>query len=148
MREGPPAIHALARQVLAHEAAAEEPREPALVAIRVCQRLFACMGRLVGPVGFQVLITRALSRASARHPLLRPVQVKVEADLSFDGLRESAGAHDAEVATSAGETLVAEFVGLIARFLGADLLLHFVQQCWPDLPVAHLAAELEEKSDA
>ncbi len=148
MKEGLPAIHALARQILAHETAAEGPREPMVVAVRVYQRFFACMGRLIGPVGFQVLTARAVSRASARHRMLKSLEVRVEEELSLEGLREDAGAHGAEVTESACETLVAEFIGLVARFLGADILLHLVQQCWPELPVAQLAARVEEKSDA
>ncbi len=147
MREGLPAIHALARQLLAQETAADESEEIASAVIRVWQRFFACMGRLIGPIGFHALISRALSRASASHPFLKPVRVDMQGGFSLDGFAESAGGCEAEELQAAGEALIAEFLGLVVRFLGTDLALQLVQQCWPDLPVA-LSDTSGEKGDA
>ena len=123
----PPAIHDLARRLIALEAARPSaPGAPLGGAVRVCDRLRTGLARLAGVAGFRSLLSRALALAKAEAPELAAAQVR--ADGTLEGLPDD---HDA----GAGVAIVAQLLGLLVTFIGEPLTLRLVRDAWPDAPV-------------
>jgi hypothetical protein len=87
--------------------------------------------KLAGAEGFRALLSRALSLAKARNPLLAGLRVGPDGGLErLEPLPPSVsqdGWAEAEV------QLVAQVLGLLATFIGHALTLHLVQGAWPHL---------------
>lgn len=85
----------------------------------------------MGLGGFRSLFSRALVLACAEVPGLRAVQIK--ADGSLERLDEF-GAERGGTATLEGEiVLIAQLLGLLATFIGADLTMRLLHDIWPEL---------------
>jgi hypothetical protein len=123
-----PAHQELARWLLAHEMDdGPDPRTPMEAAERVITKLSAGVTLLVSSDGYRALLGRALYLARAEYAILDGVRVGTS-DVYLEGLRETGGAYDALLA------LVAQVIGLLARFIGDDLTGNLIQQRWPDAP--------------
>ncbi|HEY8758705.1 MAG TPA: hypothetical protein VIN74_09425 [Candidatus Limnocylindria bacterium] len=123
-----PAHRELARWLLAHEMDDRpDPRTPVEAAERVITKLSAGVTLLVSSDGYRALLGRALYLARAEYAILDGVRVGTS-DVYLEGLGETGGAYDALVA------LVAQVIGLLARFIGDDLTGNLIQQRWPDAP--------------
>lgn len=134
MRTPFPQVRVLAQRLLARERSGGSTGEiPLLGAERVAHRLGERISPLVGVAGFHLLFQRALSRSQRTHPWLE--QVKVERDTNFAllGAEAAAAAETPEEAAMAGETLIAELIGLMARFIGAEMTIRLVRQCFPGI---------------
>ncbi|MBP3959860.1 hypothetical protein J8F10_31820 [Gemmata sp. G18] len=126
----PPAIHDLARRLIALEAARpESPGAPLGGAVRVCDRLRTALARLAGVAGFRSLLSRALALATAEAPELAAARVRT--DGALEGLEGFPYDHD----TGAGVAIVTHLLGLLVTFIGEPLTLRLVRDAWPDAPV-------------
>ncbi len=125
-----PSIRALARRLVAVEAARKHPTDEHLPeAVRVCEKLRISLTRLAGPEGFTSLLRRALALARAEIPSLQAVKLKP--DGSLEGLEALAGdatGGEAEAAVA----LTAQLLGLLVTFIGEPLTLRLVREAWPD----------------
>jgi hypothetical protein len=97
----------------------------------VCEKLRPHLAVLMGSTGFRALLSRALARAEAEVPSLRAVQVDAAGSLAgFDKLEAQAAPDELAMARVA---LVAQLLGLLAAFIGEDLMLRIVRDVWPQL---------------
>jgi len=129
------AARALARRLLAHEAAGEGTAlQMAEAAERVCCKLGERLAVLIGDEGVAALLRRALHLAQLHYPFLASVEVARRSRCPLKGLAESVqGRTDPEV-TAGLEALVANLVFLLVTFIGKDLTYQQVNVIWPALP--------------
>ena len=133
-----PALHDLARRILAIEAArARSHAEPGNEAgaqvdeaVRACEKLQVPLARLAGPAGFSSLLSRALALAKREVPSLQAVQVRPDGSLAgFDQIKDD---QDAAALEKGRVALVAHLLGLLATFIGESLTLRLALDAWPD----------------
>ena len=117
----------LARRLLAYESLDDHPAESP-VAFRVSEKLRRPLGRITGTAGYRSLLSRALTIACVKAPLLSVVQVNPEGTLN--GL-DAMGNRDE--AADAGAMLIAQLLALLALFIGNNLVLSLVSDIWPEL---------------
>jgi len=126
-----PELRHLAQRLLTYEAVAGENSEPAeSAAFRVCAKLRQPLTILAGVSGFHSLFSRALTLARAEAPSLSAVRVR--ADGSLNGLNELETQIDKEQARDGAAILIAQLIGLLFLFIGADITLRLVQDMWPE----------------
>ena len=126
----PPSVRALARRLLALEAASPAGTDAHVPqAVRVCERLRISLTRFAGADGFTALLRRALALARAEFPSLSRVTVKP--DCSIDGL-EALAADEADGGIEASAALIAHLIFLLVTFIGEPLTLRLVREAWPD----------------
>ena len=121
-----PAIHSLARRLLAGELSRVEPSNSHPdQAVRAIEKLRGPLIRLIGATGFSSLLARALSMARRHAPSLD--RLRVQPDGSVIGLDDVQ--HDLN---DGGEALVAELLHLLITFIGQSMTLSLVREVWPD----------------
>src|SRR5688572_22847237 len=127
----PPAIHQLARQLVAREpAGVRSSGGDAGQGTRACERLRVPLAKLVGTAGVASLTSRALALAKRGSPQLGSLSVGPDGCLmGIDSLPDSGAADDAN--HHAGVVLVAELLGLLVTFIGYPLTLTLVRESWP-----------------
>ena len=133
MSSAPPDVLALARVLLHHEGAGRRAEQSVEATERVLQRLAERLGPLVGAAGFHMLLQRALKRTSAERAWLGAIELDPDSPWRLDGAADAVRDMTPEEAASAAAALLAELVGLIARFLGADMAIRLVRQSFPDV---------------
>jgi hypothetical protein len=141
----PPAIHHLARQLLA----GEPPRAGSSHgdfdrAVRACEKLRTPLAKLAGAAGFASLLSRALALTKRQAPSLRSLRVEGDGLLAgFNEIRQDA--KSADEARGEGTILVAELLNLLVTFIGEPLTLQLVREAWPDMPAETLTLSIKEK---
>ncbi len=144
MNTAAPAIHDLARRLIALEAA----RDPSVgmidEAVRACEKLRSPLAKLAGTAGFRSLMTRAMALATAEAPWLASLQVR--ADGSLEGFDAAGRQQGAAAGGEAGTVVVAQLLGLLVVFIGEPLTLRLVRDAWPDAPVTGMDAGAGEGS--
>lgn len=128
-----PEVLALARALLESEGPGSSVEARAEAARRVLERLAARISPLVGAGGFHLLLQRALKRAREAHPWLEALQAGADEPWPA-GAGEAPPDVAAEDASAGFEAAVAELIGLLARFLGADMAVRLVRQSFPEVP--------------
>jgi hypothetical protein len=117
-----------ATAVVASELArAGSPADAAGVAQRIAGKLRGSVGRLVGPIGFEVLLARSLVRARRMTPVLAGVTV------GPGGALFGLGTGDQEATRTQAVALLSNFIELVAILVGEDLLLRFVRRGWSEV---------------
>jgi hypothetical protein len=139
MNTTPPAIQALARRLIALEAARDPSDGPAGATIRTCAKLRSPLVKLVGASGFRSLLSRALAMAKAEVPALDVVQVRT------DGFLEGLDGIESPQESEPG-VIVARLLNLLATFIGEPLTLGLVRDAWPDASATGIDAGIEEES--
>ena len=129
-----PAIHDLARRILAIESARAKVADTQVdEAVRACAKLQVPLSRFTGPAGFLSLLSRALVLAKAEIPALKVVQVGPAGSLAgFDELKHDQDA--GELARGRG-VLLTHLLGLLATFIGESLTLRLARDAWPDASI-------------
>ena len=128
-----PGMRDFAARLIAHEtrgthaAATNSP-----VVFQVVEKLRSTLSTLMGDVGFNALLARALVLASPQVPWLRAVQVTPEGSLA--GLEELAAQADPAELAEGRVVLVAQLLGLLVAFIGESLMQRLVREVWTDLP--------------
>lgn len=90
-------------------------------AIIVCEKLRAALTRVAGVEAFDALMRRSLVLARADVPALK--DVTVGGDGCVNGLEEAG--------TNAGIELTAQFLWLLATFIGEPIAIWLVSETWP-----------------
>ncbi len=120
-----------ARLLLAYEVASGKPADrEAPAAFRVCEKLRAPLGRLMGFDGFRSLLSRALVLACAQLPVLCTLQIK--ANGSLGGLDELEAKLEARAIVEGEVVLVGQLLGLLVIFIGPGLTLRLLHEIWPE----------------
>ena len=107
-----PVVLNLARRLLAYEAAHHNSSEKVSALCLVSEKLRRPLSTLAGAAGFHALLSRALTLAKARTPILSAARIK--ADGSLDRLSE---VHDDKTA-EADAILISQLLGLLVTFIG------------------------------
>ena len=127
----------LAACLVAHEAKGDKSAEPILpTAFHVCEKLRPHLATLMGQGGFRAVLARALAVASAEVPWLATVQVSAEG--SWEGWDKPESQVKPKELAETGVLLVAQLLGLLVAFIGANLTLRLVREVWPKLPLEDL----------
>jgi hypothetical protein len=107
------------------KSSASEP--PAIFA--VIEKLRPCLAQIVGDLGFNAVLSRALAISKADVAWLRAVHVKP--DGSLEGLDELEAKVDPQEMAEGRVVLLAEFVSLLMELIGERLVLQLVHQAMP-----------------
>ena len=118
----------MAQRLLAYEAGSRDAAHVAPTAGPVSEKLRRHLGKLLGPTGYQALLTRALTLARRDAPGLSTVQVN--ADGSLEGLAELSE----RAAPEAHAMLITHLLALLITFIGESLTLHLLRDVWADFP--------------
>jgi hypothetical protein len=118
-------VSAIVRAELASGRAGPGP-DPA-VAQRIMMRLHGHLGRLIGEVGFDVMLARAIVLARRAHPILEGLTAGPGGMLI--GLDEARG--DRAELDEAASAIVSHFIELLASLVGEALALRLVRDPWP-----------------
>jgi hypothetical protein len=109
----------------------------------VFSKLRAHLGRLIGTAGVDALFHRARALASPEFPGLQVVRIEPDGRLTrIDGLTPDSAEDQTARSLLA---LLANLLGLIALFIGEDLVLRVIGEVWPDLPAGGAEHVLEER---
>ena len=134
MSRATPAMRNLAKCLTAYETEgnkSSQTKSPA--AFFIGEKLRPHLVTFMGNVGFQALLSRALSLANAEVRWLRTVQVK--ADGSMEGWDELEAKVDPDEIFEGRVVLLAQLLGLLLAFIGEKLTLQLVREAWPKLPL-------------
>jgi hypothetical protein len=127
-----PKLKQLARRLLEYEASSSKPADAQnSTAFHVCEKLREPLGKLLGCGGFRALLSRAQALAGKEVPWLLALTLK--ADGAIDGLDELEGKFKARVVAEGEVVLVAQLLGLLATFIGAELTQRFLNEIWPEM---------------
>lgn len=118
----------LAERLVAYEARRKPPEAPVF---HVCEKLRPHLTKLMGNGGYFALCSRALALASADVIWLKAISIRP------GGVLQAAQDERTKLApkelTEGQVVLVARLLGLLATFIGEDLMLHLLSEVWPDL---------------
>jgi hypothetical protein len=124
----------LAARLLDQETTAGETlAQLADAAERVFLRLYDRLANSIGTEGFCVLVRRAQQLVQDTYSFFRAVKMEATAEHCLQGLSESIHGQDFSVARRGIEYFVANFIWLLATFIGKDLALRFIARGWPQL---------------
>ncbi len=127
-----PLLKAIARQLLAYEAAAGNPagaKDPAV--FRAIEKLRVPLGKLIGIIGFRSLLTRALVLAGDEVPWLHALHIRVDGSLEVPAAKL-----DSRDVAAADAALMTQLIGLLVIFIGTALTLQLLHEVWPPNPPA------------
>lgn len=125
---------ALGARILAHEG--DGGRNDAVAAADgVCQKLSVEIGQFIGPEGFKLLLSRALSMAGAEFSFLARVRVGGSDGVWLIGLAENVGKREETELSDGTAAVVGSFIDLLGTFIGYDLTLRMIHRCWPEVPL-------------
>jgi hypothetical protein len=145
----PPHVQRLARTLIAWSAdGASRAGDTAAGTDRLLDLVGASLGRLVGTLGYRMLLERALQRAARRVPLLSRASLPPPNAPSLTVLTPLLDGSSAADVECAGEALIAELVALLTRFLGIDVTRRVLLQALPDQApdtIASLFRDLEDE---
>jgi hypothetical protein len=123
--------HERARRLLLHEATgAEDPRDIAAAAERVCAKLRDELTLLIGAGGVGALASRALRLARREFPHLDGVEGP---DGCYTGLVEALEGCSAAEAQAASSAVIENFLGLLVSLVGEELAMTPVRRLWPGI---------------
>jgi hypothetical protein len=111
----------------------------------VVEKLRLPLSTLMGDVGFNVLLSRALMLAKAEVSWLRAVHVK--ADGSWEGLDEPKTDISADEVLEGRVALLTQLLGLLVAFIGEGLTLRLVHEVWPKVAVHDLDFNEGDKNE-
>ena len=134
MNRSTPSMRAFAGHILAYETGASHPPPGKKSAvILVCEKMRPPLATLMGNAGYHALFSRALALAKTEIARVGMLQVNPEGALT--GWEELEGQITPQQAAEAGIVLIAQLLGLLAAFIGEDLMLHQVREVWPTVPL-------------
>jgi hypothetical protein len=124
--QGPPSLR-IARRVLDREAAPAGDFAPqAAVIQRALTRVSDNLRTSMGKDGSSALMTRALSRAEAKHPALKDICRLAGGDIHLDGVSASIHVHGVAVVTAGIEALLAALLEVLIRLMGEDMAIRII----------------------
>ncbi len=137
MSRATPQMRNFAKRLMAYEAlgnTSSETKNPA--GFHVCEKLRLHMATFMGNTGFRTLLSRSLALSAEEVPWLR--KVRVTEDVPLEGLEELQAQLDRDEFFQGGVVLLAQLLGLLVAFIGANLTLRLVREVWPKVPLNNL----------
>ena len=129
---GQPALRQLARTVLAQQSQSEGTAGLAAAVRRAYDELVQVSTPLIGQVGVDALLARALHLAQQEHPWLSEAAESDSANEPFARIIASVSRQDPAVATEGTAALFAAFAGLLVTFIGEALTTNLLRKAWPE----------------
>jgi hypothetical protein len=130
---GNAALRQIALKILARHAEPAAGEEALAAAAR---RAYADLARvaapLIGQVGVDALMGRALHLAQRDHPSLFHTPDPREPDAPFAQFVDYLERQDSAVTLDATATVFATFMGLLATFIGEPLTARLLRKAWPN----------------
>jgi hypothetical protein len=131
-RLGHPALRQLALTVLAQHSGSEGAAEGlAAAARRAYEELAQVSTPLIGQVGVDALIARAVHLAQQEYPWLSAAPGSDTANEPFARVIASLGRQNPAMATEGTAAVFATFAGLLVTFIGEALTTSLLRQAWP-----------------
>ena len=129
---GQPALRQLALTVLAQHSEPEGTEGLAAAARRAYDELAHASTPLIGQIGVDALIARALHLAQREHPWLSEAPESDPANEPFAQMIANASRQDPAMATEGTAAVFATFAGLLVTFIGEALTTSLLRKAWPD----------------
>jgi len=118
---------------LAQHAGPAAGAEALAVAVRrAYDELSRVVAPLIGQMGVDALMGRALHLAQREHPSLVHTSDPREPEASFALFVARLERQDPPVATDAAAAVFATFLGLLVTFIGEPLTVRLLKKAWPD----------------
>jgi hypothetical protein len=114
-------------------------------AFSLCEELRPSLATLMGNGGFRALLSRALVLASAEVPWLRSLHVKP--DGALEGLDQLPPQLRSDSRSEGVVVLLAQLLGLLVAFIGANLTLRLVSEVWPKASLDDLNLATKDKNE-
>ena len=131
----PPNTAALARRLVMYEARGlDRPEALAEAGERTWGRLRRRLIVLIGPEGFDALFARALALARSDYPVLADIHYEAAKGYDLTVVLESPHERAPTELLDALVTVTANFLAVLVRLIGADLVVRVVREIWPELP--------------
>jgi hypothetical protein len=137
MSRATPLMRNFARRLIDYEAGENKSsgtQTPS--AFRGCEKLRLQLATFMGNSGFHTLLARSLVLSTAEVPWLRAVRLK--ADGPLEGLEELQAQLEGDEFFEGGVVLLAQLLGLLAAFIGANLTVRLVREVWPKVSLNNL----------
>ena len=145
MRYVNPRLHRVATRLLSHEARGDPATSEALAAAagRVLDRMSHRLGEILGPLGVQAILLRAMKLRKAEFAFIDDLVISVaRGDSLAEPLRALLQEREPKVITEVAVSLVATFTGLVATVSGDRLTWTLLRQIWAEALLA------DEEADA
>jgi len=127
------ALRPLAVRVLRHQAGPDaDAAALAAAARRAYDELTGVLAPLIGHVGIDALIGRAVHLAQREYPWLAKTADPDQTEGPFTDVSISLAQQDSLLATEAGAAVLATFTGLLVTLIGEPLTARLIRQAWPD----------------
>ncbi|AUX39585.1 uncharacterized protein SOCE26_009790 [Sorangium cellulosum] len=128
-------IQALSRWIMEREVAGREaPADVAEGIEGAFRRLYQVMSTVIGPVGFQAVLTRAVHLTRRASPGLGACDVTCGETVVMKGLSGVIEREGAAGAIAAAAALLGNVVALLSSFIGEDLTFRLLRRGWTGLP--------------
>lgn len=120
-----------ARQILATETAdTTSPGHLGTGTAKACEKLAKQLAPIIGDVGIRALLDRGLTLTKAQFPWLAHAGA-TPAEWPWTQLRNSIAQQEPGVALEGSAALLASFLELLGRLIGAGLTARLVHDLWP-----------------
>ena len=130
---GRAALHQLALKVLAqHSGSADDAEALAAAARRAYDALAQVSTPLIGQIGVDALVGRAVHLAQRDYPWLTAAPESEQTNEPFANVVVSLGRQNLANATEGAAAVFATFAGLLVTFIGEPLTTGLLRKAWPD----------------
>ncbi len=125
------AVKVVSGLLLAYEAGSiNQARKKGPPAFRVCEKLREPLMKLMGSSGFRSLLSRAATIAAKQSPWLSALSIAPDGTVKIPD--ESLRTLSRRALEKGEAALTAEFLGLIATFIGPPLTMRLLHDIWPN----------------
>ena len=136
MSRATPKMRDSAERLIAYETMGSKSSKTTIpVTFPVSEKLRPQLATLMGNAGFSALLSRALALANVEVPWLRAVHVEAG---YFKASDEPGAQVDPSDFFEGRVVLLAQLLGLLVAFIGANLTLRLVREVWPKLSLNNL----------
>lgn len=136
---------ALSRGIIEHEIDGRETPADVAAAIEVAfRRLYQVMSTVIGPLGFQAVLTRAVHLTRRACPGFNACDVTCGDTVVMTGMSELIEREGAAQAGAAAVVLLANVIALLCSFIGEDLTFRLLRRGWTGLPGQEAGPGAEE----
>ncbi|XXY18957.1 hypothetical protein WME88_04805 [Sorangium sp. So ce216] len=130
-----PRTRALARRIIEHEIAGREmPADIAAGIEGAFRRLYQVMSTVIGPMGFQAVVTRAVHLTRRAFPAFNACDVTCGDTVVMKGMSDMIEREGAAHAVAAAVLLLDNVIVLFCSFIGEDLTFRLLRRGWTGFP--------------
>lgn len=131
-----PQIRSLARRIIAFETVERASAGiPAPAKFPTVAKLSVCLSALMGQIGCQALLSRALVLAAGEFRWL--AQLSVNSSCAVEALTVPQAALEPADFAEGEVAMVSQLLALLVAFIGPTLTLRLLKELWPTLSLGH-----------